>query len=61
METIGIWIGNGASPAFEQADLLAAVHQLRTPAHVVQDPASGRYGVAQAGQLMAQGRIAGFN
>ncbi len=55
METIGIWIGNGAFPAFEQADLLAAVHHLRTPAYVVQNPASGGYGVAQAGQFVAQG------
>ena len=42
METIGVWIGNGAVPAFEQADLLAAVPQLRSPAHVVQDPATWR-------------------
>jgi PfaD family protein len=55
METIGVWIGNGAAPAFKQADLLAAVPQLRSPAHVVQDPASGALGVAQGGLFMPQG------
>jgi PfaD family protein len=55
METIGIWIGNGALPAFKQADLLAVAPQLRSLAHVVQDPASGALGVAQGGLFMPQG------
>ncbi len=55
MEAIGAWTGNGALPAFEQADLLAVVHRLRSPVHVVQDPASGAIGVAQGGQLVSQG------
>ena len=55
METIGVWTGNGAAPAFKQTDLLAVVHQLRSSAHVVQDPASGALGVAQGGQFMPQG------
>jgi trans-AT polyketide synthase/acyltransferase/oxidoreductase domain-containing protein len=55
METIGVWTGNGAVPAFEQAELLAAVHRIRSPAHVVQDPASGALGVAQGGQLLPYG------
>lgn len=52
METIGTWIGNGAVPAFEQADLLAVVSQLRRPTHVVQDVATGALGVAHGGELM---------
>ena len=52
METIGIWIGNGAAPAFKQAELLAVVPQLRSPAHVVMDPATGALGVARGGELI---------
>ena len=55
METIGIWSGNGATPAFRQAELLEVVAQLRSLTHVVQDPATGALGVAQGGQLIAQG------
>ena len=55
METIGVWSGNGAVPAFSQVDLLAAVQRLRSPAYVVQEPASGALGVAQAGQFLAHG------
>ena len=55
METIGIWIGDGAVPAFKQAELLTVVPQLRSLAHVVQDPASGALGVAHGGRLIAQG------
>jgi hypothetical protein len=47
METIGTWIGNGAVPAFEQADLLAVVSQLRRPTHVVQDVATREPGFAE--------------
>jgi len=52
MEAIGVWTGNGAAPAFSQADLLATVHQLRVPTHIVQDPGTGALGVAQAGQFL---------
>ncbi|MBW2418427.1 MAG: PfaD family polyunsaturated fatty acid/polyketide biosynthesis protein [Deltaproteobacteria bacterium] len=55
METIGVWTGNGAVPAFGQTELLAVVPQLRSLAHVVQDPASGAIGVAHGGQFMPQG------
>ncbi|MBW1882947.1 MAG: PfaD family polyunsaturated fatty acid/polyketide biosynthesis protein [Deltaproteobacteria bacterium] len=58
METIGIWIGNGAVPAFEQADLLAVLPRLRSSTHVVQDPASGALGVAQGGQFVSHGMAA---
>ena len=55
VETLGSWIGDGAVPATRQADLLAAVHQLRSPVHVVQDPASGALGVAQGGRFIPPG------
>ena len=55
MENLGSWIGDGAVPATRQADLLAAVHQLRSPVHVVQDPASGALGVAQGGRFIPPG------
>ncbi|MCZ6712971.1 MAG: PfaD family polyunsaturated fatty acid/polyketide biosynthesis protein [Deltaproteobacteria bacterium] len=55
METIGVWTGNGMAPAFTQAELLSVAHQLRAPAHVVQDSASGALGVAAGGQLLAHG------
>lgn len=52
MEAIGVWTGNGAAPAFSQAELLATVQQFRVPAHIVQDPGTGALGVAQAGQFL---------
>jgi len=55
VETIGSWIGGGTAPAFEQAELLVVVPRLRSPAHVVQDPATGALGVAQGGELIPQG------
>jgi PfaD family protein len=55
VETIGIWVGNGVEPAFKPADLLAQVHELRSPVHVVHDPASGGLGVARDGQPMPRG------
>jgi PfaD family protein len=42
-------------PAFKQADLLTVVSELRSPVHVVQDPASGGLGVARGGQPLPQG------
>jgi len=55
METLGSWLGEGAVPAFGQADLLTVVPQLRNPVHVVQDPTSGALGVAQGGQIVPHG------
>jgi trans-AT polyketide synthase/acyltransferase/oxidoreductase domain-containing protein len=54
METIGVWTGNGAGPAFTQAELLSVVPRLRTPVHVVQS-AGGTLGVAPGGQLLPHG------
>ena len=61
MEAIGVWVGHygtdGAesAPAFRQVDLLKVPAQFRSPAYVVQDPASGALGVAQRGQLLPVG------
>ncbi|MBW2698216.1 MAG: 2-nitropropane dioxygenase, partial [Deltaproteobacteria bacterium] len=55
MRTIGTWIGEGAVPAFEQTDLLAAAQELRSLVHVVQDPARGGLGVARGGQCIPEG------
>jgi trans-AT polyketide synthase/acyltransferase/oxidoreductase domain-containing protein len=55
MQTIGSWFGHGAVPAFEPSELLAMVSELRSPTHVVQDPASGALGVAQGGQALPLG------
>jgi PfaD family protein len=55
MRTIGTWIGEGAVPAFEQADLLAAAQELRSLVHVVQDPACGGLGVARGGRCIPEG------
>ncbi len=54
MNAIGVWSGSGSAPAFSQAELLSVVHQLRAPAHVIWDPATGALGVAVApdGQLL---------
>ncbi|MBW2268323.1 MAG: PfaD family polyunsaturated fatty acid/polyketide biosynthesis protein [Deltaproteobacteria bacterium] len=55
METVGLWSGNGAAPAFTQAELLSVVHQLRVPVHVVQDSGSGALGAAPGGRLLPHG------
>ena len=58
MEAIGVWVGEagaGLTPAFTQADLLGVPAQFRSPAYVVQDPATGGLGAAQNGQLLPNG------
>ena len=55
METIGVWTGSGAAPAFAPSELLYVAHRLRSPVHVVQDPASGALGAAQGGQVSFHG------
>lgn len=54
MESIGVWVGEAGSelaPAFKQVDLVDVSAKFRSPAYVVQDPASGAIGVALRGQL----------
>ena len=53
MQSIGVWTGHGAQPTFSQQGLLDAVHAIRQPTHVVQDPDSGRLGIAQGGSTAA--------
>ena len=57
MEAIGVWTGggNGATPAFKQAELLALAAQVRSAAYVVQDPTTGALGIAQGGQFSHAG------
>ncbi len=54
MQSIGVWTGGDARPAFTQPELLAAVHRMREQAHVVRDSASGCFGVALGGQTQAR-------
>jgi PfaD family protein len=58
MEAIGVWTGDGATPAFKQAELFAAVAEIRGTAYVVQDPTSGTLGVARGGRLLIDGAAA---
>lgn len=51
---IGGWQGS-ASPAFAGDELVAAIHDIRTPAFVVVDPATGRRGIAAGGNLTDAG------
>ncbi len=53
VKTIGVWTGRGTEPAFSQQDLLDAVHGFRETLHVVQDPQSGRLGLAHGGTTAA--------
>src|SRR5262249_28101910 len=46
-------------PAFDDADLLAAVRTLREPAHVVAEPTTGRLGVARGGDLLSRDQANG--
>ncbi len=54
MDTIGVWTGNGVSPAFTHTELLSVVHQLRNPVHIVQSE-RGALGVAPGGRLSPRG------
>jgi len=51
MQEIGVWIGQGAVPAFKETELLAIIPNLREPAHIVYDPESGGVGVARGGAI----------
>ena len=56
MQTLGMWQGHdGTRPIFDQQGLLDAVHGIRQPIHVVQDPDSGRIGVALGGTVTGTG------
>ena len=49
MQTLGVWAGAGAEPAFCGDGILAAVGNPREVVHVVRDPGSGTVGVARGG------------
>ena len=45
--SVGTWRKGTFVPAFTQGDLAQAVPFVREPIHIVQEPASGRLGLAQ--------------
>lgn len=58
-EAVGAWSG-ASGPAFGTDALVAAIHQVRSPAFVVVDPTTGRRGIAIGGGLVDSGRAEGF-
>ncbi len=49
MHTTGVWTANDKTPSFDQIALLDSVHRVRDITHIVEDPATGRLGVAHGG------------
>lgn len=54
---IGGWIASAAPPRFDPEGIVSAVRAVRTPIHIVRDRATGRLGVATAGQV--RGEVSG--
>ena len=50
MQSIGVWAGNGATPAFCDQGVFAAVANPRQVVHLVQDPTSGAVGLSCDGR-----------
>ncbi len=57
--TVGKWVRGGRAPAFDGHDLLAAIHEVRSPAHIVREHEQGRVGVAFAGEMLAHSQVNG--
>ena len=55
MRPIGAWHAGAEAPAFSQQELLSATHRVREPVCIIQDPRSGRMGVALGGQTAVDG------
>jgi len=55
LRPIGAWHAGAEAPAFSQQELLSATHRVREPVCIIQDPRSGRMGVALGGQTAADG------
>jgi PfaD family protein len=53
MQSLGVWVGSGAEPAFAREGVLAAVGDPRHLVHIVSDPESGAVGVARGGHTAA--------
>ena len=49
LSAIGVWTGGPEAPAFDASALVAAVHEVREPVHVVRDGVAGRLGLARGG------------
>lgn len=61
LHTIGLWAPDTEQPCFDAQDLCAAVERVREPVFVVQDPQSGRVGVAFSGRAVTEtGAVAGY-
>jgi trans-AT polyketide synthase/acyltransferase/oxidoreductase domain-containing protein len=63
LSAIGVWSG-GEDPAFDASAIVAAVHEVREPVHVVRDGSggsanAGRLGLARGGQTGALGESGG--
>ena len=57
--TVGKWVRGGRAPAFDGRDLLAAVHEVRSPAHIVREHEQGRIGVGFAGEMRTDSQVNG--
>ncbi len=54
------WSPGAEPPSFDGADIVAAVQRIREPLHVVEDPRTGRRGVALGGHVSATTNGAGW-
>jgi len=59
LPTIGLWRSGAEAPAFASADLPARAARVREPAHVVQDPANPRLGLAFGGAPISADQVNG--
>ncbi|MEM1347479.1 MAG: 2-nitropropane dioxygenase, partial [Myxococcota bacterium] len=54
MPSLGAWRITTAPPLFERADFTRAIHEVRSPLCVVQDPTTGHVGIALGGQSVPE-------
>ena len=57
--SVGTWRKGTFVPAFTQGDLAQAVPFVREPIHIVQEPASGRLGLARGGDVIPDAQVNG--
>ncbi len=55
LSAVGVWRQGAHGPAFGEAELRAAVYEVREPIHVVREGPGGRIGVARGGHAYAIG------
>ncbi len=51
LPAVGAWRAGETAPAFDPASLLAAIHSVRSPLHVVRESPQGRVGVGVGGEV----------